>query len=302
MKKIISIIICLLIILSLIGCKNEYMRFDSESDMAEVIEGTWKCGTDRLVVKDKEVYWYNVNDYEVFNRQQVKYKYKEGKIDGGKYHEYYVMDFNTIKHTSNLEFKKISENIDMSENNNSLISGQYENENPDVIGNLLNTQKCESVFKEKYPEILLLPFHSNDKRGTSYFSINDGNVMFKTNSNFVEYINLEKNGYKIGIYFADNEVLEGQKIRLFMRSGFMSYPDLTLKEQYLEMISLIENLEIYEDTLPEFEEFETNVKLTKNLVGGKHYEYYPNNKIKFIVEESLKNGNIESRGIYCDIY
>lgn len=188
------------------------------------------------------------------------------------------------------------------EENNSTVSEKIESITTDIMESSLNTEKCESVLKEKYQEILSLPFHSNDKRGTSYFSINDGNVMFKTNANFVEYINLEKNGYKIGVYFADNEVLESQKIRLYMRSGFMSYPNLTLKEQYIEMVSLIKSLEIYEDNLPVFEEFEKNIKLTKDLVGGKYYEYSPNNKINFIVEESIKNGEIESRSMFCDIY
>lgn len=199
-------------------------------------------------------------------------------------------------------YEKNSATVDISEKSSSAVSTEEESINTNITEIGLNTEKCESVLKQKCPEISSLPFHSNDENGTSYFSINDGNVMFKTNTNFVEYINLDKNGYKIGVYFADNAALEDQKVRVYLRSGFFSSPDLTLKEQYLEMISLIENLEIYEGNLPESEEFESNIKLTKTLVGGKHYEYQPNDKLNFIVEESFKNGYVESRDLYCDIY
>lgn len=112
MKKIILILIGLLICLSLIGC-NDYMKFDSVSDMAEVVEGTWECGIFGIIINDNEIYEYCKDDCNEIEKYQVEYKYKQGKIDGGEYGEYYVTEVDTIINSINQKYKKISDSTNI---------------------------------------------------------------------------------------------------------------------------------------------------------------------------------------------
>ena len=131
MKKFLSFLLVGVVMLFFIcGCEN-HMKFDSENDMVEVVEGTWEnsTGYNVLIIKDNYVYHYVDYGDKLLEEQQVEYNYKKGKIDGGEYWEYYVIDEKTIKHTSNTLYTKVSnstsfdkqESSSMTDNTSSIV-------------------------------------------------------------------------------------------------------------------------------------------------------------------------------------
>ena len=58
----------------------------------------------------------------------------------------------------------------------------------------------------------------------------------------------------------------------------------------------------YQEGVPSYEEFEANISFTQNLAEVKRYVYAPDNVMRFSIEENIRNGVVECRTLFCDIY
>lgn len=167
---------------------------------------------------------------------------------------------------------------------------------------LLKKNAYKEIFLKKYSEIKNLPLKYKNDINIQY-SNDNGNITFTIKDTSIEYLNVNKNWFKVGMYFENDPVLTTQNRRILVRSGFSTYPDISLEKQYEEIIYLIMQMEVVDKSfIPSYSDFQRNIKLTSKPFGGNHYEYVPNDKVKFIVEESVKNGQVVDRTIFCDVF
>ncbi len=157
----------------------------------------------------------------------------------------------------------------------------------------------ENLFRNKYPKISELILQESIRENETVYTLNQGNIMFKITDTSVVYLNMEDNGFKAGAFFGEDPALTTQKKRLLVRDGFSSLPKMSLQEQYEIVISLLTEEEKIK--APSFEEFNNNLTLRKSGVGGRYLQYN-NNELVIEIEESLKNGAIDARTIYYDVY